>query len=448
MAVTWYTNASTGANTNGGSSETVKASGAGGGGTGASWTSGVTTITLPAGTNLSTVVAGDAIRLATATGGLRSSDTFEVATVNDPADTLTVTSAPTNTASDQAFAIGGPLLTLTRVRVLQRPGEKVWIKGGTDYTETVTMAAADCGLSSGSIVWEGYTSTIGDGGMATINGSAARARGIDLRTPTDVYMVFKNIRCTNHITGGAGFDGDIATARAAFKNCRSDNNAGSSHGWHMGSACPMEGCYAHNNGGDGFFIEGFGCFLGCISNANTDRGFRMEGGVCYKCIAFSNANNNYESTQASSHIFIECGSDGDGKDTGDGFNLGVSFATSTNLVCINCWAYDCTVGFRGNPGFGERFCARNDLMNNNTTQTVDFTIFTGQQTGAPNFTDEATNNYGPAVGGSPLKNNGFGVQTNGWISQTADAPDIGPLDESSSGAGGGGAKSLKSGGHL
>jgi len=305
-------------------------------------------------------------------------------------------------------------------------GDTVYVKGSADYTETLTIAIV--GTAAAPVVFKGYTATPGGGGLATVNGAASRSTGMTPAAGSN-FVVFKNFRFTDHTGVGAGnMTGDHFT----YKGCEFDNNGGD--GLNADQNCLFEGCYAHNNGGDGFSVGHTTAFICCISNANTSNGFSTEGGTFYKCMAFSNGGVGFYTQLNAYHIFIDCVADGDAKDTNEGYDLSVAYASS-QLVVINCVAYDCGVGFVSNASLNtERSISRNNLVNANTTPYTNFQTFTGEVTAAPGFVSEATQDYTPDVG-SPLIAAGFGVETNAWITQTGDASDIGAMSE----VGGGGA---------
>lgn len=307
-------------------------------------------------------------------------------------------------------------------------GDKVFVEATADYTETLTITVV--GTATAPVVFEGYTTTPGDGGVATVNGSATRATGLTPAAGSNFY-VFKNFRFTNHTAVGAG---NLTSNFFTYKKCRFDNNTGDGVNGNLN--CLFEGCYAHNNGGDGFEVGGMTVFICCISNANALSGFEAEGGVFYKCIAFSNAGIAFVTILTTFHVFIDCVVDGDVTDTTTGYAIGVAYVNS-QVVVVNCVAYDCTTGFSSQAGLDtERSISRNNLVNANTTAYSAFATHSGEVTSAPAFVNEATQDYTPAVG-SPLIAAGFGPGTNGWITQTGDVPDIGAVDEVAAGGGGG-----------
>jgi len=335
---------------------------------------------------------------------------------------------------------GNAWKTLGHAATSVAAGDKVWVKASADYTEVLTISVV--GTTTAPVIWEGYTTTIGDNGVATINGGGARATGI-VPAAGGNFQVFKNLRATAHTSHGVG---STLWDHATFKHCRFDNNGG--NGVVIDENAIFEGCYAHNNTSSGFRASaGAGVsFIGCISNSNGASGISFDTGVCYRCICFANATIGFEQTGTFQGVFIECLSDGNNIAGSKGFRIAQALAQS-NIVVVNCIAYRCAIGFESAVGLDtERTVSMHNLVNACTTPYVAFATFFGEVTGAPSFINEATQDYGINAS-SPAKGAGYGVQTRGWLTLTGDNPDIGPMDETG-GAGGGGAKNIKTGGAL
>ena len=305
-------------------------------------------------------------------------------------------------------------------------GDKVYVKGSADYTETLTIAVV--GTAAAPVVFEGYTASPGDGGLATINGqSPTRTTGMTPAAGSN-FIIFKNFRFTNHTGVGCG---NATADYFTYKHCEFDNNGGS--GLNADQNCLFEGCYAHDNGSNGFDVGAFTAFICCISTNTPGNGFHSEGGTYYKCIAFSNDGNNFDSTLATYHILLDCVADGDVDASNTGFSIAASYGNS-QVAMVNCVAYDNAVGISSNTDLNnERSISRNNLVNANGTAYTNFQTFTGEVTAAPGFVSEATQDYTPDTG-SPLIGAGFGPETNAWITQTGDASDIGAMDEVASGS--------------
>lgn len=112
--------------------------------------------------------------------------------------------------------------TLTHAAGQVAAGDKVWVKASADYTELLTLEASGSILSP--IVWEGYTTTPGDGGQATIDGENTRAANVQL----DGYDFnhFKNFI----LTGAQDFCVLIDTAHSSnslWRNIRFTDGSGS-----------------------------------------------------------------------------------------------------------------------------------------------------------------------------------------------------------------------------
>lgn len=463
MAVTWFV-ATTGSDTNGGSSDgAAKASGAGGGGTGATWTNGVTTITLPAGTNLSTTVAGDAIRLATATGGVRGAtggvaDVFEVATVNDGADTLTVTSAPTSNGTDQAFAIGGSLAGIQRAVDSVRGAETVNIKATGTYSPatTITFPSSANWVSAGvsgtaPVLFQGFTTTVGDGGIVTVSGASLAANSaIVLGVVGANHFVWKNFIFSGATGTGIGFDvgGAGAGSNGHFRRCRFTANGG--RGWRAGSgACTLVLCMADANGNNGYesVATSNTVWIACIANGNTGDGFNAaSGGVWYRCSAFSNSGDNYEPGGAFNVLF-DCTQDGDADDSDVGYRFSGG-STSQIQVLVNCIVYDNATGVISATNIGEKRVSFNNLVNANATAYSGFATESGEVTSAPQFVNEAGGDYG-IVSGSPARSAGLDLSENPWgVTFTGRSADIGAVVGPDVGGGGGGRGQIQTGGRM
>lgn len=286
-------------------------------------------------------------------------------------------------------------------------GDKVWVKGSANYTELATIDTV--GTITAPVVFEGYTTTTGDGGQATITGSSTRANCLADSTAADtrLYYVFKNFHFTAATAEGVLSDGQNLT----FKNCKFSTNAT------IGLSCRglvgCEKCEFSSNTTNGCTVAsgdniGGGIFVGCTFYSNGGSGLRCiaASSVVVGCVFFSNAADNMQlGANGCFFAVINCTVDGDGKDSDTGLLIN---GTSYQGTVVNTVLYDCTTGYDGQgTNRGEATISRNNLVNANTTAYSSGATFTGELTSAPTFVNEVAGaDYHPDTG-SPLKAAGF-----------------------------------------
>jgi len=276
-------------------------------------------------------------------------------------------------------------------------GDKVWVKADGNYAELATIDTV--GTETAPIVFEGYTTTKGDGGRATITGSSARANCVadSIAVNTAIYYVFKNFRFTGAIADGVNTDCNHLT----FKNCKFDTNGvnGITARLSLYEACE----FSSNTERGAQIAAALSIFIACkFYNNGTDGAFSNNVLVCVGCTFFSNADSGiFVGTHG---VIINCTVDGDAKDT----TIGLSAYEPTSLLAVvNNVFYDCATGFNGAAGRGDRVVSRNNCVNGNTTAYSNAETFTGEVTSAPQFTNEVGGaDYTPAAG-SPLINAGL-----------------------------------------
>lgn len=277
-------------------------------------------------------------------------------------------------------------------------GDKVWVKASGNYNELATIDTA--GTQTSPIVFEGYTSTTGDGGVATISGQSSRANCIvdNIAANTNIFYCFKNFLCT--LATGDGVNTDCLSI--TWKNCSFSGNGTTSGDGYQGSG-QFENCKFDDNSARGYNGDRSNTVLiGCRAYRNGTDGFAQTIGalIAFACEAFSNGSVGFLGGQGNNQpcILINCTVDGDAKDTTDGLKVNTAFR-QINAV-VNCVFYDCTVGVTG-ANQDEVVISRNNLVNSNTTAYSGFSTFTGEVTSAPAFNNEGANDYTPGSG-SPL----------------------------------------------
>ena len=156
-------------------------------------------------------------------------------------------------------------------------GDKLWIKGDSAYTDAdgangCVVYIDKVGTAAAWITYEGYTTTPGDGGKATINATGL-ANGIKCYAAnTNGYRVFKNLYiygATSHgFSGGyisyiifmnieSSLNGDQGISSrlyGQYVQCVANNNA--SHGFNPSSSVQFVRCKAKNNAGQQYYNIG------------------------------------------------------------------------------------------------------------------------------------------------------------------------------------------------
>lgn len=282
-------------------------------------------------------------------------------------------------------------------------GDKVWVKASADYTEVATIDTA--GTATAPIVFEGYTTTTGDGGRATITGSSSRANCITVSIGGSFFYAFKNFR----FTAATGNGVNTSATKVTYKNCKFDANGGIGLN---GLDLICEGCEFISNTSYGVQTSNstgleHGVFIGCRFDNNGDVAIQADTHVVVlECTFFSNG------LQAISYtltgglcVVVNCTFDGDGKDTTVGIEV---TKTNATVALVNNAIYDCVTGVSNTLGNkGESVVSRNNLVNANTTAYNNAATFTGEVTAAPVFVDEVAGaDYHPDTG-SPLIDAGF-----------------------------------------
>lgn len=345
----------------------------------------------------------------------------------------------TGNDADDGLSEANAWLTIDKAMNTVVAGDKVWVKGDANYTETATIDTA--GTRSSPITFEGYTSATGDGGEAQINGGATRANGIldSTAASTRLYYLFKNFYITNHTGHGVNTDGN----HLVWKKCRFSSNGTTSGSGYNGRQAMFEQCEFNDNSLDGATIGSTGVvvFVGCKFNRNTQDGVDSGvGTLCFGCEFLSNGGNAVVGGAANDAggflAVINCTIDGDADDTTIGFSANTAF--DNELVVLNSIIYDCDTGLRADHGAFENHISRNNLVNGNATAYTGFSTVTGEVTGAPAFVNEGTD-YS-LQGSSPARDAGYDISSTGM--------DIGANQSTAAGGGGGRKSNLASGGNL
>ncbi|MHC4510564.1 MAG: right-handed parallel beta-helix repeat-containing protein, partial [Planctomycetota bacterium] len=366
---------------------------------------------------------------------------FEITGVNDGADTVDVTPSP-GSASGQAWSIGGAWATIDKAMNTVAAGDKVWVKADGNYNEQAIIDTA--GTVSAPIEFEGYTSTTGDGGQATIDAQSTRQYCVYSSSTVARYHIFKNFIFQKAALENVGFQ----IVGTIFKNCRFYNSTGD--GCASGSTTVFENCLFDSNGGVGAdCTSGTAVFIGCRFENNTAEGIEHSGGPwIFDCTFVGNGGDAIECLGGNGQwmTVLNCTIDGDGKTTNTGIDCNSSFWK--RLAIINCIVYDCVEGIDC-ASQGEYFVSRNNLLSNNTFNYPGsrFQTFEGEVLTAPQFADEAGGDYSLGAS-SPALDAGFDGYLQNGSTQRADIGAIESTAPIGAGVGGGSSRALKDGSQM
>jgi hypothetical protein len=326
--------------------------------------------------------------------------------------TLKAGSAPTTSATGRSIKVGGawkgpngasgfPLDLGTLPNLATANSDKVCINLKNNASYVMTAGITETGSQNCQV--QGYTTTVRDGGKATIDGGTSGASYTILTTSAStgwshIDLIFQNngasgstlavttqasvsfIRCVfSGMRGGglvAGAAGMVVIECEAFGNNLSNT---ASIGGFMGAG-DYQRCVSHDNTGSntaGFFTTAATNYNNCISDTNGGMGFNISpSGVNIRilnCDAYNNASDGIRATSSKGTFWIEnCNLIKNG-------GWGINFATSNNA---EHFIYKC--------GFG----AGTQV---NTSGTVTG-AYSGQEIGSVTYASNVTPWVDPANG--------------------------------------------------
>lgn len=341
----FYCNASTGSNTYAGSTEAAPVLTL----TGGDWVSSTGVYTK---TGAVTGVSTGMFAAVMVDGGTVAALVGRVTAVT--ANTVTIsTTAKSGSLADQTATatinVGGPwkgpngtsgfpMSLATPATLTDSSAHPVRINFKNNATYSITANVAG---NVGPVVWQGYTSTVGDGGRFTLDGGTSGASYV-LLTPT-YYTSLRDAIVQNNGATGSAYGLSIPTGGAcSLRNVTAQSTRGS--GIHSAGAsnlfaeCEATACNQSNtllNGG--FYIAGTGSVIEwCNSHDNTGSNsvgyYAGSGGYFFHSVADTNAGDGFVINNSNAANFVEsCDAYNNG---GDGFEFN---SAAFELVAIqNC----------------------------------------------------------------------------------------------------------------
>lgn len=219
-------------------------------------------------------------------------------------------------------------------------------------------------------VFEGYSSSINDGGIATLNcnydGANDLTYGIRCSSNVAYRTIFKNFDIIN--AGADGVFGSTTGDNITFKNCRFKNNT--SEGVTGDNNLSFENCVFDGNGADGIDVDSSLFMVSCISRNNTLQGIHCISVVLYETLVYDNGNVEQIIVNGSSYI-LSCTIDAD-EDGGNNSSECIRQDGSSPLHIVNTIIYDATTGILADSVLGQSTICRNNLINGNTTPGTNY----------------------------------------------------------------------------
>jgi hypothetical protein len=323
-----------------------------------------------------------------------------------------------------------------------------------DATYNITAAMTHTGLSGGtvprSLVFEGFTTSYGDGGRATIDGGTTGASYVLLTlagTNADIglrYLIFQNNGATGSASGlvantlvfgcvvnnvrGTGFSstGGVMVECEAY-SCNQSNTTNLA-GFSASASCCVR-CISHDNTGsnnDGFIANsGLLVCVNCIADSNGRRGFsdaiNSSSIVAVGCDAYNNGSHGMlfseSSTGKSYHLADSCNLS---KNGGYGIQGSLSNISQMALV-INC-------------GFGAGTEANTSGQTNNLREYPAVASVSYASNSSP-WTDPANGDFRISLAAAKGAGRGAYTQTQASYAGTIGYPDIGAAQAVASGGG-------------
>lgn len=335
---------------------------------------------------------------------------------------------------------------------------RINIKG--DATETTTEYSISTGMThtlTGPVRFQGYTSSVGDGGKARIDGS----------TNAIVYLACSGARTdlVDLILSGSASSGSNSGVTVSGSNCYLQGMVivgARNHGvvCQTGQGPVLVECEAYGNNTSntansaGFYTSVATTYARCISHNNGNAssnavGFRADTGVhatYYNCIADSNDSDGFRMTQSGNSYIVMVGCDSYGNG-GDGLEMVNSASCSVLIDSCNFTknggygvTYSGSGGIHGlivNCGFGAGTEA-NTSGATNAISSLDAIGTVNYASNASPYVDAANGDFRITLASAKGAGRGAFTQKQASYTGTVGYPDIGAAQHVDSGGGSGG----------
>jgi hypothetical protein len=303
---------------------------------------------------------------------------------------------------DDGLSEGDAFKTIQQAIDTVAAGDQVYVKADGTYTEALTAPVV--GTAADPIHFEGYTTTTGDGGLVTNDGTGTLGVGLTYAVNQNWYHTWTNFRFTDFTSHGMTFGlGSSLMIRA----CESDNNGGT--GIVVKDISHIVNCHVHNNTGGGVSCDGQCSVIGCLIRNNGTPQIGMTGVRNY-------VYNNVVTATTGLGIQLVNGNNfvigntvwGDNKQMDYGIVLTSGIAVP-NIVINNIVSECAIVGIYSNDGAGDLWTSHVAILHNllfdNTDNYFDASTAIGEVTADPQFNNTGAGDFTLAAG-SPAVNVG------------------------------------------
>ena len=420
--------------------------------TAGSWVNATRVFTVAAGNPITDGVAvGDYCSVyadgAAAPTGFVGKITARDATTITVSATISSGTNPTDGAGNRTMVVGGAWLGPTGasgfpfnfatgdlVTAAGRP-VRINFKNDQTYSITASIAASRTGL----LYYRGYTTTYGDTGRATIDGTSVGA-SFTLLTATGIKTSYENFTFQNNGTTGQASGLVVSQGGIIFRKIYVTAVRGYGIQHTTGQCefieCEATACNQSNTANlSGMHCSIGGTFTRCISHNNTgsnSNGFRMNGGSLNRCISDTNGNFGVQlaasGTLASLH---QCSIYGN---TSDGVNLvsvdqGHYYFENCLFVANGGYGVNQVSAVAANPG---TIVMQSCGFQGNTTDKYNSNIVAenvlNEVTISSNpFTDAPNGDFSLSLAAAMGTGRGAFMQQTGYTETSTAAPDLGAV---------------------
>jgi len=213
-------------------------------------------------------------------------------------------------------------------------GETVYVKASGAYSVQDGATGSifypsTAGTVTTPIVWQGYHTTIDDGGIVEIDADTNNMNYALLASAATIHcQVFKNFEFWGANTRGVASSGSDSWV---FKNCSIHDTSGG-EGVVGDNTLKFENCISYNNSTAGFDGDSNVLFVGCVSHGNSV-GFACNVGIGYGCLGYNNSDDFFLSHVGNTLTgILGCTTDGEGTEVAFDFD---NAADSFMMIAYN-----------------------------------------------------------------------------------------------------------------